>query len=154
MQYSVLDTLHVFLIPRDKYQYKFTSLGLLHMTIFLRVEWLQHLFYLIGSRFLWYACTYEGWSADLFTSFIDTNINILWFFLLLRCDISVFLVHTIILTGILFIFICARSHFVVTFQILRLYCLFEVSNCFFDTQFNKFWSNPPLGFCWLSNLFD
>ena len=66
--------------------------------ICLIIEWLQHFFYLTDCHFLWYARAFKGWSAELFTAFIDMNITIPYIFFLFRSDWSLFFSLNIIRT--------------------------------------------------------
>ena len=134
MHCYVKDTVYVFLIHCDNYQYKFASLGSLRLITVSKLNDYNISFYLNDGCLLCCSRASKGWSAYFFTSFIDTNINILYLFFLLRCAQSIFLVHNIIRIRSLFIFFCANSSFIAALQLQILYCFFGIPNCFVDVS--------------------
>ena len=122
--------------------------------------YISNLFHLIDVCFLWCAHSFKGWSKEWFTSLVYMNITIPCLFFLFRCAWSLLFALNIICNWSLFIFIRARSCFVVAFQFLRLHCFVDVSNrlidssnFFVDAQFYKVGSNAPLNCNYISSMF-
>ena len=114
IQYSVTDTLYIFLVTCDQYQYNFSRPVLFRIIPFIRIEWLQDFFNLTGGHFLCCIRALEVWSAEFCTAFVDTKISILRLFFILRFDKSLLFALNIIWTWSLYIFVRACSSFIVS----------------------------------------
>ena len=85
VQCYVPDTLHIFMIPCDNYQYRFANISLLHV-ITLSHNWMTPIFILSGWWLFPVLSTHvQRLKCRFLTAFIYTNITIPSLFFLFRC---------------------------------------------------------------------